>query len=144
MSIIPTISSGTAGPLGVQHLPRLWQKASLAAVGNLHSEYPAAGAGFDQMTLNALGIDRQAFLVYIAAEKPTYVGCEAWCTANGSFDDAKIAEHNAAVAGYNHDDDTRGGILSAVGRDDDGSNLDAVNLNNLEDWQEFHGAVIGG
>jgi hypothetical protein len=144
MSIIPTISSGTAGPLGVQHLPRLWQKASLDAVGKLHSEYPAAGAGFDQMTLNALGIDRQAFLDYIAAEKPTYVACEAWCTANGSFDDAKIAEHNAAVAGYNHDDDTRGGILSTVGRDDDGSILDAVNLNNLEDWQEFHGAVIAG
>ena len=60
MSIIPTISSGTAGPLGVQHLPRLWQKASLDAAGKLHPDYPAAGAGFDQMTLDALGIDRQA------------------------------------------------------------------------------------
>ena len=110
MSIIPTISSGTAGPLGVQHLPRLWQKASLDAAGKLHPDYPAAGAGFDQMTLDALGIDRQAFLDHVAAEKPNYVACEAWCQANGNFDADKIAAHNAAVNGYNHDDDTRNGI----------------------------------
>ena len=46
-NIVPTISSGTAGPLGVLHLPRLWQKASLGAVGKLHDDYPAAGAGYD-------------------------------------------------------------------------------------------------
>ena len=142
MSIVPTISSGTAGPLGSQHLPRLWQKASLDAVGKLNPEYPAAGAGFDQMTLDALGIDRQTFLDYIKAEKPTYVACEAWCKANGSIDDAKIAAHNAAVDGYNHDDGTRGGILGAVGLSDDGSILDAVNLNNLEDWNDFHASVV--
>ena len=107
MSIIPTISSGTAGPLGVQHLPRLWQKASLDAVGKLHPDYPAAGAGFDQMTLDALGIERQAFLDYVGAEKPSYIACEAWCQANGNFDSDKIAAHNAAVNGYNHDDATR-------------------------------------
>ena len=28
--IVPLISSGTVGPLGVLHLPRLWQKVSLA------------------------------------------------------------------------------------------------------------------
>ena len=141
MSIIPTISSGTAGPLGVQHLPRLWQKASLDAAGKLHPDYPAAGAGFDQMTLDALGIDRQAFLDHVAAEKPNYVACEAWCQANGSFDADKIAAHNAAVDGYNHDDETRGSILSAAGVGDDGSILDAVNLNNLDDWTELHNAL---
>ncbi|MDE0594412.1 MAG: DUF5069 domain-containing protein [Roseibacillus sp.] len=144
MSIIPTISSGTAGPLGVQHLPRLWQKASLDAVGKLNSEYPAAGAGFDQMTLDALGIDRQVFLDYIAAEKPNYVSCEAWCKANGNIDDAGISAHNSAVNGYNHDDATRGGILGAVGLGDDGSILDAVNLNNLEDWNDFHSSEVAG
>ena len=36
--IIPMISSGTTGPLGVLHLPRLWLKASLGAAGKLHSE----------------------------------------------------------------------------------------------------------
>ena len=41
--IVPTISSGTAGPLGVLHLPRLWQKVSLDAAGKLHDDYPAIG-----------------------------------------------------------------------------------------------------
>jgi len=30
---VPLISSSVAGPLGVLHLPRLWQKVSLEAVG---------------------------------------------------------------------------------------------------------------
>jgi len=32
---VPLISSGIAGPLGVVHLPRLWQKVSLEAAGKL-------------------------------------------------------------------------------------------------------------
>ena len=142
MSIVPTISSGTAGPLGVQHLPRLWQKASLDAVGKLHADYPAAGAGYDQMTLDALGINRETFLEYIKAEKPTYVQCEAWVAANGTIDADKIAAHNAAVDGYIHDDAIRAEILAAAGREDDGSIKDAVNLNNLDDWALFHQAEI--
>ena len=53
--IIPLISSGTAGPLGVLHLPRLWLKASLGAAGKLHSDYPSCGQGYDQMVLDGLG-----------------------------------------------------------------------------------------
>jgi hypothetical protein len=48
-----------------------------------------------------------------------------------------------AVAGYIHSDDTRKGILSANGLPDDGSVLpDAINLNNLDDWFEFHASVL--
>ncbi len=39
---VPLISSGTAGPLGVLHLPRLWQKVSLEARGKLASVTPAS------------------------------------------------------------------------------------------------------
>ena len=144
MSIVPTISSGTAGPAGVKHLPRLWQKVSLDAAGKLNPEYPAIGAGFDAMTLGALGLEEQAVKDYVAGNKPNYVQFEAWCQENGNFDAAKIAEHNAAVDGYNHDDDTRGGILGAVGLPADTQILDAVNLNNLEDWQDWHGSEIAG
>ena len=50
-------------------------------------------------------------------------------------------EFNSAVVGYNHDDATREGILNAVGLP--GADIkDAVNLNNLEDWHDFHGAEI--
>ncbi|MGC6466355.1 MAG: DUF5069 domain-containing protein [Akkermansiaceae bacterium] len=142
--IIPTITSGIAGPLGVLHLPRLWQKASLDAAGKLHSDYPAAGAGYDQMTLDALGIDRDTFLAYIRAEKPTYTQMEQWILdqKGGSLDSATIDAHNAAVVGYKHDDATRTAILAAVGIADTGAILDAINLNNLEDWHDFHSQEI--
>ena len=71
--IIPLISSGVAGPLGVLHLPRLWLKASLGAAGKLHPDYPSIGAGYDQMVLDALGIPKADFESFIATEKPSYV-----------------------------------------------------------------------
>jgi len=141
-SIVPTISSGTAGPLGVLHLPRLWQKASLAAAGKLHSDYPGCGQGYDQMVLDGIGIDREAFLAFIAT-KPTYVQTEAWVQANATKLNAEsIAALNAAITGYIHTDETRASICQAIGRADDGSIRDAVNLNNLDDWNTFHGQEL--
>ena len=143
-NIIPTISSGTAGPLGVLHLPRLWQKASLHAAGKLHPDYPAAGAGFDQMTLDALGVDREAFLVFVRQKKPTYPECEKWILdlKGGALDPAAVRKHNDAVVAYQHNDETRKEILGAVGIVDNGSITDAVNLNNLDDWHGFYQAEI--
>ena len=57
--------------------------------------------------------------------------------------DAKtIEKHNASVRGYNHDDATRKGVLAASGIPDDGTILDAVRLNDLDSWQEFHDAEL--
>ena len=54
-----------------------------------------------------------------------------------------IEKHNAAVRGYNHDDETRQEILGNCGMADASSApKDAVNLNNLDDWYEFHKAVL--
>jgi hypothetical protein len=66
---IPLISSGVAGPLGVIHLPRLWQKVSLEAAGKLASGYPGIGRGFDAMTCAAVGLDEQAVKDYIKQNK---------------------------------------------------------------------------
>jgi hypothetical protein len=144
--IIPLISSGTAGPLGVLHLPRLWQKASLGAAGKLHSDYPSCGQGYDQMVLSALGLDKAAFESFIAEEKPTYPQLEAWVLAQsgGALDAAAVAKLNDAIIGYNHADDVRASILGACGIPDEGKLLDAINLNNLDDWQSFHRQVIVG
>ena len=58
-------------------------------------------------------------------------------------DRASIEKLNASIRGYNHDDDTRKSILSASGIPDDANApKDAVNLNNLDDWKEFHDAVL--
>ena len=141
--LIPTISSGVAGPLGVLHLPRFWSKVLMDAKGVLHDDYPACGAGFDQMVLDELGLDKDATLAYISDNSPTYPQFEAWVLeqSGGSLDQAAVDELNAAITGYNHDDDTRGGILGASGIEDDGSVLDAVNLNNLDDWYELHASL---
>ena len=146
MKIVPTISSGTTGPLGILHLPRLWQKASLGAAGKLHADYPASGAGYDQMVLDALEIDREVFLSYIASAKPSYIELENWVLAQkgGALDAAKVEALNASVIGYIHTDETRTEILAAAGRPDDGTILDAVNLNNLDDWAIFHAQEIKG
>jgi len=141
---VPLISSGTAGPLGVLHLPRLWQKVSLEAAGKLAPGYPGIGRGFDAMTCAALGLDEQAVKDFIKQNKPTYPQFEAWVKKNAkSFTPAAVEKHNAAVRGYNHDDDTRKSILGSSAIPDGASApKDAVNLNNLDDWYEFHQAVL--
>ena len=115
------------------------------AVGQLHSDYPACGAGFDQMVLDGLGLDKDATLAYISDNRPSYTEFESWILEQkgGSLDQAAVDELNAAIRGYNHDDDTRGAILGAAGVADNGSILDAVNLNNLEDWTDWHADLTG-
>ncbi len=141
---VPLISSGVAGPLGVLHLPRLWQKVSLEEKGKLASDYPGVGKGFDAMTLAVVGLEEQAVRNYIKQNKPTYPEFEAWVKKNAkSLNRDAIEKHNAAVRRYNHDDETRRGILGACGMADDASApKDAANLNNLDDWYEFHRAVL--
>ncbi|MBX6324995.1 MAG: DUF5069 domain-containing protein [Chthoniobacterales bacterium] len=141
---VPLISSSVAGPLGVLHLPRLWLKVSLEARGKLAPGYPAIGKGFDAMTLAALGLEEQAVRDFIKQQKPTYPQFEAWVKENAkSLNRETIEKHNAAVRGYIHDDETRKSILSACGIPDDAlAPKDAVNLNNLDDWLEFHRAAL--
>jgi hypothetical protein len=139
---IPTISSGTAGPLGILHLPRLWQKMCLGAAGKLADGYANCGPGYDMMALDALGVDRDALVAFVSGNKPTYVQFEKYIAANAkNLNPASIAGLNAAITGYQHTDDTRKAILSAAGLPD-GKPTDAINLNNLDDWQEFHAAEI--
>lgn len=142
---VPLISSGVAGPLGVLHLPRLWLKASLEARGKIASGYPGCGKGYDQMVLDGLGINRDAFISFIKDKKPTYPQLEAWIRQQpgAKLDKPSIEKLNASIRGYIHGDDVRKNILSANGLPDDtGAPRDAVNLNNLDDWKEFHQAVL--
>ena len=142
-NIVPLISSGTAGPLGVLHLPRLWQKVSLEAAGKIAEGYPGIGAGYDSMVIAGLGLDTEAVRAHITNDKPTYPQFEAWIKSQpgATLDEASIRELNDSIAGYIHDDGTRQGILSANGLAD-GEPRDAINLNNLDDWLEFHAAEI--
>ena len=143
-NIVPLISSGTQGPLGVLHLPRVWQKVSLEAAGKLADGYPGIGDGYDSMVIAGLGLDKEAVSSYITNEKPTYTAFEAWISAQdgATLGDDAISKINSDIAGYPHDADTKAGILSATGLSEGPD--DAINLNNLDDWQEFHAAEIAG
>lgn len=142
---VPLISSGVAGPLGVLHLPRLWQKVSLEAREKLAPGYPGAGKGYDQMVIDALGLNRDAVIAYIKSSRPTYPQFEAWIKGQPGvkLDKGTIDQLNGAIRGYNHDDATRKAILAANNLPDDASApRDAINLNNLDDWKEFHEAEL--
>ncbi len=142
---VPLISSGTTGPLGVYHLPRLWQKVSLEARGKLAAGYPGIGKGYDSMVIGALGLNADAVKKFVTDSNPTYPQFEAWIKKQPGvkLDRATIHKLNVSIAGYIHDDATRQGILSANGITDESSVCpDAINLNNLDDWYEFHQAVL--
>jgi hypothetical protein len=141
--VVPLISSGVAGPLGVLHLPRFWSKVLLDAKGLLADGYPACGKGYDQMVLDGLGLEREKTLAYLRTNLPSYPQFEKWIMAQkgGKLDKAAVDKLNAAIKGYNHDDETRTEILSAAGIQDDKTILDAVNLNNLDDWTACHAAL---
>ncbi len=138
--IVPTISSGVAGPLGVLHLPRLWQKASLAAAGKLHPDYAAAGPGFDQMVLDGLGIDRSSFLAFIRKERPSYAALEEWIRADfgGTPSRDSVAAINRALISYQHAPEVREEILNDCGFSKDSAITDALTLNQLDDLAAFH------
>ena len=143
-TIVPLISSGTAGPLGVLHLPRLWLKLSLESCGKLAAGYPGAGKGYDQMVIDGIGLNRDAVIDFVKKTKPSYPQFEAWVKKNATkLDKGSVEKLNAAIRGYNHDDGTRKSILGANQLPDDASACkDAINLNNLDDWKEFHEAAL--
>ncbi len=136
-NIVPLVSSGTAGPLGAIHVPRLWLKLSLASIGALPDGYDECGAGFDAMTLSALGLDRQKAIDFVRQRKPRYMEFEEWIVANGNTDKATIERHNAAIRAYNHGDELARSMResSNIG---DASVRDAVTLNTVEDLDEIY------
>src|SRR6266702_2278585 len=71
-TIVPLISSGVAGPLGVLHLPRLWLKLSLESAGKLAAGYTGAGTGYDQMVIDGIGLKRDVVIDFVKKNKPTY------------------------------------------------------------------------
>ena len=80
---------------------------------------------------------------FITESKPTYPQFEAWVKSQSDvkLDGDTVSSLNASITGYIHDDATRQGILSANGLAD-GDPKDAINLNNLDDWLEFHASEI--
>jgi hypothetical protein len=138
--VIPFIPSSAKGPLGAAHLPRLWTKLTLGGAGILADGWDFCGHGFDEMTINGLGLKKEEVLDYVKSHKPTYVQFEEWVVAHGKTDPETIKKHNDAIHGYNHGDDTAKGIRSQTGLKHEHVK-DAVTLNMVEDLHELHSQV---
>jgi hypothetical protein len=140
--LIPLVSSGTAGPLGALHLPRLWTKLSLGSRGELADGYDFCGQGYDQMTIDALGLDKDKTIAFIKDKNPTYMQFEEYVVSEngGSVPREKIDKHNAAIRGYNHSDEL-GAKMRAASGIKDASVKDAVTLNTIEDLDELHASL---
>ncbi|HEV2037456.1 MAG TPA: hypothetical protein VGQ96_02530 [Candidatus Eremiobacteraceae bacterium] len=138
--VTPLISSGTVGPLGATHLPRLWTKLTLAAAGLLPEGYDECGQGFDAMTLADLGLNKEEVITYVRTRKPTYVEFEEFVKQKGKTDPDTIKKHNAAILGYNHADDKAAHMHQDLGSKNH-QVKDAVTLNTLEDLNELHQTI---
>jgi hypothetical protein len=141
---IPLISSGTAGPLGALHLPRLWAKLTLGNADRLAEGYDFCGAGFDQMTVDGLGLQREAVIAFVRDSKPSYAQFEAYVVQQngGSLSAERIEKHNAAIRGYHHSPELAAEMRKASGIADRDIS-DAVTLNTLEDLDGLHAQVSG-
>lgn len=139
---IPYVSSQTTGPLGAAHLPRLWTKLTLGYAGQLAEGWDHCGAGFDQMTIDNLGLDRDKVMEFVRTTKPTYVQFEQYVVDNGKTDAETIKKHNASIHGYNHSPETAKSMRDSMGLKNQNVN-DAVTLNMLDDLHELHKQVHG-
>ena len=140
--VVPLMSSGTAGPLGVKHLPRLWLKLTLGSRDMLADGYDFCGPGFDQMTLDALNLDKDETIAYVRDERPTYMQFERYVLEQngGSVPREAIEKHNASLSGYNHSEELGMQMRSASGLES-GDVRDAVTLNMVNDLDEFYASI---
>jgi hypothetical protein len=96
--VIPAIGSSVSGPLGAQHLPRLWLKHRLHGAGRLAEGYRHGVGGFDEFVSAGLGFDGAAFATYVEMERPDYLTSETWLRAHASKLSAEdIAALNARL-----------------------------------------------
>jgi len=138
--MIPLIASDTRGPLGVCHLPRVWLKTLLAAVGQLAPGYKDVRPGFDYMVLEGLGVDPDQARAFLKDTRPSYLAFEQWIREHPGVDltPANIDRVNTIVVSRQKSTTSRQAILASVGLTDDGSITDSVLLNALDDWQSLH------
>jgi hypothetical protein len=143
--LIPLISSGTEGPLGVKHLPRLWLKTLLSATGRLPDGYKDIRPGFDYIVLEGLGIDPDTTRDFIVRHRPTYLSFEQWIREQPGADlsPENLAKINDTIANRIKPAEARLEILKEVGLPEDTPIENSIMLNNLDDWKAVHDRITG-
>jgi len=138
--IVPALSSQTAGLLGLQHLPRLWLKATLESQNALFDGWKSGPAsGFDTWFAGVTGVDLPAMIAYIHAELPTYLVFEDWFKQHAThISPAEIATHNAIMPQRLKPDHVAAEERAYLGIE---GRLDyklSREMNDLVDWLQLH------
>jgi hypothetical protein len=137
--IVPAISSQSAGPLGLMHLPRFWLKATLAATGTLYDGWKSGTpSSYDLFFVATVGLDLATALAYVQTELPSYPAFEAWTVAHvPRLSPAAIAEYNAAQWLRQKPETIAGPERVTLGIDDPDYRK-SIEMNDLLDWHELH------
>jgi hypothetical protein len=142
---IPLISTRSKGPLGFAHLPRLWLKMRLAARGQLADGYRSGEGGFDGLLLEALGIELKDAATFIADSQPSYLAFEKWVQEKArpeSLTPEAIAAVNERILTFPKPEPGRSEMVDLLGLPKDDSVWFGTDLNDLDDWQGFHTAML--
>lgn len=137
--IVPALSSQSAGPLGLEHLPRLWLKATLNKAGALYDGWKSGeDSGFDQWFSGQVGIDLPAMIAYIHAELPPYLVLESWFAERATnISPEAMAQHNATMEIRVKPDHIAAEERLVLGIDDTSYKL-SREMNDLVDWLQLH------
>ncbi|MBD5633666.1 MAG: DUF5069 domain-containing protein [Candidatus Eremiobacteraeota bacterium] len=142
--IVPTISTSAMGPLGIMHLPRLWQKISLHVSGRLPPDYRHGVGGFDELLCERLGIDVEELTSFIERERPGNLALEAWVAEHArDLRPATIAALNQRLRTGNMRDEVAAERRARFGITDE-TVANGILLNDLDDWAGFHERLTGG
>jgi hypothetical protein len=142
--IVPTISTSVMGPLGIMHLPRLWQKILLHARGRLPPDYRRGVGGFDELLCERLGIDATELVAFIERELPDYQRLEAWVVEHATdLRPATITALNQRLRTGTMREELAAERRKRFGISDE-SFANGIVLNDLDDWAGFHERLVGG
>jgi hypothetical protein len=134
--ISPAITGLLTGPLGILHLPRLWGKAMIKAIGALPEGYHSGSGPLDEQLSEAMGLELAKSVAYINAEFPTYIVYEDWVRKNATLKPESIADWNERMKTRQKREEMATAERAQLGltnSDERGGRL----LNDLLDWQLF-------
>lgn len=136
---VPLTGSMVPGPLGLAHLPRMWQKGLLFSIGALPDDYLFAERGFDLRMMEGVGVDPAAFVPFLRTV-PTYLETETWVRGHATKLDAVSATSEMIVSrsmSPEHAAPLREAAAIADASFDNGAQL-----NNIDDWVSLHQYVL--
>ncbi len=137
-TIVPAVTGRLTGELGLLHLPRLWAKAIIKAIGALPAGYHSGSGPLDEQCAQAIGLDLAAAVAYINAEFPTEVQFERWVREHATdATPSAIAAWNEAMNGRQKREQLATDERAILGITDPSFRSGLI-LNDLLDWHELH------